>query len=97
MKLTAVSTGVVSQAYINFMNVYSLEPGSGFQFWAFLGLEVAPSIDSDVHNWMLPEQAARYVQMLAGPHFHAVAKAMVATGHQYEVPAANTPTSIRCP
>lgn len=89
MKLTAVNMGVVGLAYANFIRVYSMSMESGLYFWAFLGLEVAPCIDSDtsgVRNWMLPEQAAQCVEMLAGPHFHAVAKAMEATGHQYKVP-----------
>lgn len=74
----------VSAAYDHFIDMFfPKDHGMGLHFWAFVGLEKTPHTGG---NWAMPEEAARLVKMLAGPHHHAVAKVMLVKGHQYKIP-----------
>lgn len=85
-KLVAVSQDDIDKAYNNFrLMFFPHESGVGHHLWAFIGMKKAPSFDRSP-IWRMPEENAKFIRMLAGPHHKALAKAMIANGHQYEVP-----------
>lgn len=88
MQKVFVSAELVGDAYKHFAELYyPATAGVGHKFWNFVklpSLRILHEDDRDDIHWMLPEETAHYVRLLAGPHYITMAKAMEINGHDYK-------------
>ena len=79
----------ISKAYYNFISLYfpdalKKDPGMGHYLWAFIGLKHVPTYYGP--PWIMPEDAAHRLKLLAGPHYQTIAKMLEMNDHQYKWP-----------
>jgi len=87
-KIVEVSQNDIDHAYQHFMELFypaKTDTGKGMHLWAFIGMKNPPTHGYMI-EWKMPEENARFLRMLAGPHYRAMAKAMLLNGHQYKIP-----------
>lgn len=80
--MKAITRGTGVTAYNNFCKVFfpakEKDNGKGQYFWQFIG--ELPELRETV--WIFAnEKAAHSCELLAGPHYHTIAKIMLARGH----------------
>lgn len=82
--LEKVSDELVAKAYVNFVSLYyPTKQGVGAYFWNFLGIKSMPSLRA---SWNFEPKIISKLEMLAGPHYKTVAKAMEANGANWKEP-----------
>ena len=90
--MVTVDRETISASYANFVRMFyseeapSKSAGRGLEFWAFLGVVDGPSMERYDDGWGLPDKAAHYAALLAGPHYRAIAKMMILNGHDHTKP-----------
>jgi hypothetical protein len=79
---TPVPNDIICRAYIKFSRAYhDGRLDTGLQFWRFLGMEYTPDTDPASDDWYMPEKAAHYCRLLAGPYFCVIARMLINKGH----------------
>lgn len=80
-KMVKVRADVLGIAFERFNGRYHAEKhGVGLYFWAFVGLTKVPNYNFVDRLWELPEEGARVITMLAGPHHEAIFKLLELQG-----------------